>query len=592
MLEAGKLLQDRYRIKKQIGQGGMGAVYIATDERFGSTVAIKETFFSDANYSKAFEREARLLNNLRHPALPRVSDFFSDENGQFLVMEYITGEDLSEMLEKREGAFPLNDVLNWADQLLDALDFLHTQEMPVIHRDIKPQNLKLTPRGQIILLDFGLAKGNPTDAQHNTAAKSVFGYSRNYASLEQMQGTGTDPRSDLYSLGATLYHLITGIPPIDALTRAMQVLSGDKDPLKPANELHPQIPIGISEVLQRALDLNANFRPSSAVAMRTMLAESENLEISDVSASPIKKPATGLLTQNTQVFDSIPNSRDTQAGANQTDIQPLAVQSDIAKVETDSVVTRFEPKKQNIQIPVGGETATEVRANSGNTQSQNTGKGKTMAATALGTLLLVGTALGGLYAFKPDIFSGSVSNINTQQSANNNTTLANTINVDSNANNSAIAINNSNVSEPLSNKKAEKVVTAKTSTQPKDENKESTVAQENPPEKEAKVIIEDKEGNQVLEDGTVKAKDGTIVTREGKVIRNGVVIANPNVRIRPMPPNVEMPPIPREELEKLTPEQRKKIRQVMENQRRIMNEQRRQAERNNPPPAPNRTPPN
>ncbi|NJM54461.1 MAG: serine/threonine protein kinase, partial [Blastocatellia bacterium] len=159
--------------------------------------------------------------------------------------------------EKKNGAFPLNDVLNWADQLLDALDFLHTQETPVVHRDIKPQNLKLTPRGQIILLDFGLAKGNPTDAQHQTAAKSVFGYSRNYASIEQIQGTGTDPRSDLYSLGATLYHLLTGTPPVDALTRAMQVLNGDQDPLIPANIAHSQVPAGVAEVLQRAMDLNS-----------------------------------------------------------------------------------------------------------------------------------------------------------------------------------------------------------------------------------------------------------------------------------------------------------------------------------------------
>src|SRR5215211_1856034 len=111
MIETGKVLQQRYRIQKQIGQGGMGAVYVATDERFGSTVAIKETFFSDANYGKAFEREARLLNNLRHSALPRVSDHFSDDNGQFLVMEYITGEDLSEKMEKNGGAFPIKDVL-------------------------------------------------------------------------------------------------------------------------------------------------------------------------------------------------------------------------------------------------------------------------------------------------------------------------------------------------------------------------------------------------------------------------------------------------------------------------------------------------
>src|SRR4051794_30786475 len=158
MIEKGTLLQQRYRIGRQIGQGGMGSVYVATDERFGSTVAIKETLLMDDNYRKAIEREARLLNSLKHSALPRVSDHFLEDDGQFLVMEYIPGEDLAHMIESCV-TFDVDRVLLWADQLLDALDYLHNQSMPVIHRDIKPQNLKLTARDQIILLDFGLAKG-------------------------------------------------------------------------------------------------------------------------------------------------------------------------------------------------------------------------------------------------------------------------------------------------------------------------------------------------------------------------------------------------------------------------------------------------
>jgi serine/threonine protein kinase len=148
MIEPGTVLQDRYAVEWQIGAGGMGAVYVATDRRFGSTVALKETFFDNPALRRAFEREARLLNRLRHAALPRVSDHFEESEGQFLVMEYIPGEDLSQMLKARGGAgFPARQVLGWADQLLDALDYLHTQEPPVIHRDIKPQNLKLTRRG-------------------------------------------------------------------------------------------------------------------------------------------------------------------------------------------------------------------------------------------------------------------------------------------------------------------------------------------------------------------------------------------------------------------------------------------------------------
>src|SRR4051794_22636629 len=162
MIEPGTLLQNRYRVTRQIGRGGMGAVYVATDERFNSTVAIKQTFFfDDPALRKAFEREAVLLNHLRHPALPRVSDHFVEEEGQFLVMEYIEGHDLGELLKARGGWFPLTEVLTWADELLDALEYLHTQEPPVIHRDIKPQNIKRTERGRMVLLDFGLAKGNP-----------------------------------------------------------------------------------------------------------------------------------------------------------------------------------------------------------------------------------------------------------------------------------------------------------------------------------------------------------------------------------------------------------------------------------------------
>ena len=251
----------------------MGAVYVATDERFGSTVAIKETLCMDDNFRKAIEREARLLNSLKHSALPRVSDHFEEENGQFLVMEYIAGDDVASILERDQKAFDVDQVLHWADSLLDALDYLHNQENPVIHRDIKPQNLKITPRGEIILLDFGLAKGNPTDAGHHTAAKSIFGYSRNYASLEQIQGTGTDPRSDLYSLAATLYHLLTNAPPEDALTRAMAVLSQRPDPLVPANVINPAVPRGVAGVLHMAMSLNADERPASAANMRQMLRE-------------------------------------------------------------------------------------------------------------------------------------------------------------------------------------------------------------------------------------------------------------------------------------------------------------------------------
>jgi serine/threonine protein kinase len=160
----------------------MGTVYEAIDQRLDTTVALKETFFADERLRKQFEREARLLARLHHPALPRVSDHFSEGEGQFLVMQFIPGDDLSEMMVRRQGPFPAEQVLTWADQLLDALDYLHTQDPQIVHRDIKPQNLKLTSRGQIILLDFGLAKGQSGEVSRVTTAASIWIHT-NYAHL-------------------------------------------------------------------------------------------------------------------------------------------------------------------------------------------------------------------------------------------------------------------------------------------------------------------------------------------------------------------------------------------------------------------------
>src|SRR3989440_11197179 len=174
MLAPETLLQSRYRIVRQLGEGGMGAVYEAIDERLDATGALKETFFADERLRKQFEREARLLARMHHPALPRVSDHFGEGEGQFLVMQFITGADLARMLAVKQDPFPPDQVLIWADQLLDALDYLHTQDPQIIHRDIKPQNLKLTSRGQMILLDFGLAKGQAVRTTPFTSPANIF----------------------------------------------------------------------------------------------------------------------------------------------------------------------------------------------------------------------------------------------------------------------------------------------------------------------------------------------------------------------------------------------------------------------------------
>jgi len=273
MLAPNTLLQGRYLVMRLLGQGGMGAVYQATDRKFGNAVALKETFYNDLQLRKAFSHEARLLNRLRHAALPVVTDYFAIGERQFLVMQYIPGKDLEQLLADRkaqsQGVFMTSQVLRWADQLLDALEYLHSQKPAIIHRDIKPQNLKLTPRGEVILLDFGLAKGIVT--HQSQVSQSIRGYTPNYASLEQIRGTGTDARSDIYSIGATMYHLLTGEMPQDALTRIAAILMSQPDPLKPIASMNPEVPDPVAQVIEKAMSAHPDQRYSSAAAMRQAL---------------------------------------------------------------------------------------------------------------------------------------------------------------------------------------------------------------------------------------------------------------------------------------------------------------------------------
>ncbi len=304
MLAPDTVLQNRYRIVRLLGQGGMGAVYEAIDERLDTTVALKETMFSDERLRKQFEREARLLARLHHPALPRVSDHFAEGEGQFLVMQYIPGDDLSQMMARKQGPFPADQVLTWGDQLLDALDYLHTQDPQIIHRDIKPQNLKLTGRGQIILLDFGLAKGQSGGVSVVTTSASIFGYTPNYAPLEQIQGLGTDARSDIYALSATLYHLLTFIKPPDALTRAAALVNAQPDPLVPASDLTGSIGAEISSVLARGMSQSRDQRYATASAMREALkgsTEAATLVGRSEAATILHAPSAATLANTRQV---------------------------------------------------------------------------------------------------------------------------------------------------------------------------------------------------------------------------------------------------------------------------------------------------
>ena len=376
MLAADTVLQGRYRIVRQLGQGGMGAVYEAVDERLDTVVALKETLFTDEKLRKQFEREARLLARMHHPALPRVSDHFNEADGQFLVMQYIAGEDLSAMLAQRNGPFPQEEVLTWADQLCDALDYLHTQDPQIIHRDIKPQNLKLTARGQIVLLDFGLAKGSVGQMSVVTTSASIFGYTPNYAPLEQVQGLGTDPRSDIYALAATLFHLMTNVKPPDALSRASAIVNGLPDPLPLANHVTPQVSAAVAAVLSKGMSQKRDDRFASASAMRDALRVATEHPLGDAATVLIGGAVAnaGASTISAEAATKLAGDQTTPLGS---EAQTL--------LGTDATSVR--------QPTLAGETVTLV-------QSASRGKSSRAWMGAVLLLLLIAGGAAGFYAYR------------------------------------------------------------------------------------------------------------------------------------------------------------------------------------------------
>lgn len=278
MLAPNTILQNRYRVVRKLGQGGMGAIYEAIDQRVSCLVALKETLLGSGNEARAaFQREAALLANLSHPSLPKVTDYFGEGDGEFLVMEFVSGHDLAELLALRDGPFPQQQVLRWGIELLKLLEYLHSLEPPVLHRDIKPSNLKATKTGELFLLDFGLAKGATGQMVTLETDRSVPGYTPVYAPLEQILGHGTDPRTDLYSLGAALYHIVTGQVPVSASARFAADESNQPDPLKLAHQLNPDVAPEVSHCLQKAMALSRKDRYSNAAEMRMALESAARL---------------------------------------------------------------------------------------------------------------------------------------------------------------------------------------------------------------------------------------------------------------------------------------------------------------------------
>lgn len=256
-LEKHTLLHNRYRIIEILGQGGMGSVYRAIDENLGVAVALKENLFTTEEYMRQFRLEAVILANLRHPNLPRVSDHFElPDEGQYLVMDFIEGEDLRNRMD-RLGMITEEDATQIGAAICDALAYLHSRKPSILHRDIKPGNVKITPDGHIFLVDFGLAKVYQGNSQATTTGARAM--TPGYSPPEQYGTARTDPRTDIYSLGATLYAALCGVIPEDGLARAM-----DNAQLTPLRKRNPKISRRFSTAIEKAMAIDPSDRFQTA----------------------------------------------------------------------------------------------------------------------------------------------------------------------------------------------------------------------------------------------------------------------------------------------------------------------------------------
>lgn len=280
-LQAGTILNNRYRILSVLGQGGFGAVYRAADMSLKRPCAVKENLDISAEAARQFEKEALILANLSHPNLPRVLDhFLIPGQGQYLVMDFIEGEDLQSLVE-RLGPVSQEVALDWIGQIASALKYLHQQNPPVIHRDIKPANIRIRPDGRAFLVDFGLVKVYDPHLRTTVGARAV---TPGYSPPEQYGQGNTDPRTDIYALAATLYTLLTGLEPQESVQRVVQ------DRLSPLETVRKGLDLGLVQAVARAMNLQPSQRYDTVSSFE----------------QAITSPATRVVAQTMQMPPSVP----------------------------------------------------------------------------------------------------------------------------------------------------------------------------------------------------------------------------------------------------------------------------------------------
>jgi serine/threonine protein kinase len=345
----GKLLGGRYSIVKLIGEGGFGAVYQANDERFQATrvVAIKEmsdAYLSASEREKAledFRREANLLVQVNHPNLPQVSDFFEEGTKAYLVMEFIEGKTLEQALDDAHGPLDEALVMGWAVQLCSVLHYLHNRQPPIIFRDMKPSNVMVTRDNQLKLIDFGIARIFKTSATKDT---TLLG-SQGYAPLEQYGRGQSDTRSDIYALGATLYHLLTGNVPPDAPSRRV-----NPHVFLTPRQLNLRISQTTEDIVLMAIEQDPDERFQSAEAMQKAILQEQEA-----------KESFAPYTHGLAARASLPPSTSTAMGDSQT----------MSNVTSSPTKSTFERTILPLAIDIGSTIYQAIKENSSRRADSN-----------------------------------------------------------------------------------------------------------------------------------------------------------------------------------------------------------------------------
>ncbi|BBF41457.1 serine/threonine protein kinase PrkC, regulator of stationary phase [Lachnospiraceae bacterium KM106-2] len=283
MLEIGSVVDGTYKVLNKIGQGGMSVVYLAMNERANKQWAIKEVRRQGVKdfdvVRQSLIAETDMLKKLKHKHLPSIVDVIENEGNFLIVMDYIQGITLKKALEEN-GALDQDDVIKWAVQLCDVLGYLHTRKPPIIYRDTKPANIMLKPDGDIVLIDFGTAREYK---QYNVADTTCLG-TQGYAAPEQFGGHGqTDARTDIYNLGATLYHLVTGQNP-----------SEPPYEMRPIREINPSLSSGLEKIILKCTQRNPDDRYQSCSQLMYALEHIE--EIDDKYRRRQKKKMFGFVS--------------------------------------------------------------------------------------------------------------------------------------------------------------------------------------------------------------------------------------------------------------------------------------------------------